>query len=199
MAPPKRTVLLDLDHTLIHSLPKRVSDKVPMFEMVLGKEVYCVHVRPFALEFLTFLMKQSDFMRFGFWTAATEEYAHAVVTGLFKLLLVDDWTPFVATVQSRKLAVPLAGGLYLKDLRRIHKILGTRDIVLLDDDPIHTKCRGNLGRVVTVPAYNAYSRRTDTFFECFARGLEHEKKIDTRCDTIPDSMDGHREACLVEA
>ena len=82
-------LLFDLDHTLIHSEPDIRKSSVPGFWINLSMERRYVHVRPHALELLEWLTLNDR--PFGFWTAATREYAEAVVSGLFRILGIDTW------------------------------------------------------------------------------------------------------------
>ena len=161
---PPRVIVFDLDHTLVHSGPACVDDAVPGFHVSLGggDERYYVHVRPHALELLSFLLARDSpaGVRVGFWTAGVPEYAHKVVRGLlWTLLRLPDWRARIVALRSRASALPLADGTYLKDIGVLTRALGTPNVLLIDDDPVHETLPGNRGHIVRVPPYVAGGAR----------------------------------------
>ena len=161
---PPRVVVLDLDHTLVHSGPACVDDAVPGFHVSLGggDERFYVHVRPHARELVSFLQARDSpaGVRVGFWTAGVPEYAHKVVRGLlWTLLRLPDWRARIVALRSRASALPLADGTYLKDIGVLTRALGTPNVLLIDDDPVHETLPGNRGHIVRVPPYVAGGAR----------------------------------------
>ena len=73
-------LVFDLDHTLVHSLQYAV-DGHDMFRVFASGMVLFVHVRPYAVEFLQFLLSSGK--ECGVWTAGTHEYMEHVLDGLF--------------------------------------------------------------------------------------------------------------------
>lgn len=147
--------LFDLDHTLIHTSMKLKDERYDTFPICVEGETMTVHVRPFAVDLLRYMAKE-DKVTFGVWTAATYEYAMAVLEGLFSRVGVDAWEERLAMVWSRKQTSYQRQGLYAKVLDTAAFVLGTDRVILLDDSPVHTVVvPRNRGRVFTVPAFHA--------------------------------------------
>ena len=89
---------------------------------------------------------------FGFWTCGTHEYARHVVTGLLEYVNVPDWP--VRILLTRNDAVRLNGD-YVKDLRLVKKRFDIKDILLLDDSPVHLTLPTNVPDICLVPAFRA--------------------------------------------
>lgn len=151
----KPLVLLDLDHTLVHVKSELVHPGFVVFPLVMQGKFYYVHVRPFALELLQYLLGKNDVLRFGFWSAGTRQYIRSIVSGLFGILNVRDWQTRIAVMFSRASAMLLRNGLYVKELTRVDAIPGVGAVILIDDDRVHRMAKCNKGRIVTVPRFDA--------------------------------------------
>jgi hypothetical protein len=170
----KPVIVFDLDHTLIHSDPVRRHG----FDTALlriGRERLFVHLRPGAPDLIRYLCRQKK-MRFGFWTAGTMEYAQAVVEVLFRAAHVSNWRSQICTLLSRKSAVPLNDGTFLKQLTVVSKSLEVPHscVWLVDDDLVHTTAPCNRGRILQAPAFVARSTtRGDAFLPYLQGSLKH--------------------------
>jgi len=143
----RSVILLDLDHTLVHTLDVHY----PGFELIPHETLY-IHVRPYVREFLSHLMQHDDLFEFGFWTCGTAEYANDVVQGLLRLVDAADWP--LRILLSRQDAVVVDGS-YVKDLRLVRQRFGATDLLLLDDNPIHLRIATNATSVCLVPPFFA--------------------------------------------
>lgn len=161
----RAVLVLDLDHTLVHSVPRGtrgVSFALEHFDVTLSNGVkYTTYVRPHLKTLLTVLEAQRDWMRTIVWTAGTREYATAILDGL-GMRNVDAYT--------RDDAYVLPSGRYVKNLGRIARKYGTHDVLLVDDDAVHKCPAANEGRVRHAPAFVATYRRAvrDRFLHTFA-------------------------------
>jgi len=156
-------LLFDLDHTLVDSRRYCIDATLPGFDISLehGGSLH-VHVRPFALELLEYLVQVR--FPFGFWTAGTQEYAHKILNGIFRLLQMEEsWRDSVVAVYSRTHATPLFNGKYIKNLDLIRSSFSIEKVMLIDDDPIHTLLTENEKSVITVPPFQA--THPDAFLE----------------------------------
>lgn len=150
-------VILDLDHTLIHTVEHAVTEAVEHFATPMG----VVHVRPGARAFVAFLLAKRPLLRVGVWTTGTPDYAAAVLKGL-------DLSDRLDVVLTRNDATKLATGDYIKDLSVVRARLGVERVVLLDDSTLHALLQPN--SVVIVPAFDVHRSVRDDFF---ARLLAH--------------------------
>lgn len=144
-------VILDLDLTLVHTLPDAVRDDVETFRTRAG----VVHVRPGARAFLDHVFSKSSFLSVGVWTAGTAAYAREVVEGLG----IRDR---LSILLSRDDAVYLPTGHYVKNLDIVRMRLNAKHVVLLDDSPIHSLVTTN--DVIRVPPFDARAKTEDVFF-----------------------------------
>lgn len=161
-------LVLDLDHTLIHSHRKCLDPDLPGFSVRMADgDRFHVHVRPHALELLEFLIRAAErrYLRVGVWTAATFEYAEAVVSGLFRLVGVTEWHRHLAIFRTREDTRSAADGHFIKDLDRVRDTPDVTDVILVDDDPSHEDGHGNDGNVMQAPRFVAgpVATRLDRF------------------------------------
>lgn len=142
-------LLFDLDHTLVHT--RKACD--PDFDFFVLRlcdgEALNVHVRPYAVPLLQFLVRAC--IPFGVWTLGTPEYAEAVVDGLTELAQIrrTAWQ----TVRSRAHVRRTVDGFPVKDLHDLENELD-EGVLLVDDDPIHLRCPGNVERMLLAPPFD---------------------------------------------
>ncbi|RKO97834.1 hypothetical protein CXG81DRAFT_14814 [Caulochytrium protostelioides] len=122
----RKTLVLDLDETLIHSTARSARGYEHTIEVMLGKHVclYFVFKRPFCDYFLQKVSSWYDVVIF---TASMPEYADPVI----------DWLDKGRTMVQRRMfrnACTLHNGTYVKDLEQINSDLS--QICLLDNSPI---------------------------------------------------------------
>ena len=175
LPPPPHVLIFDLDHTLIHSGAECVDPDVPGFVITLAGHDTYVHVRPYALELLAYLLAPDSpaGLRVGFWTAGIAEYAHKVVEGLLGTLLgMADWRERIIALRSRASACAIPGGQYVKDVRVLMRALGTPHVLLVDDDPVHRTLPTNRGHVIPVPPFFADGAHRDAFLAVVLRRFE---------------------------
>ena len=123
---PKKTLILDLDETLVHSsfkqFPGDIQLKIPFF----NKKILTINVlkRPFLDEFLSTFSKIFEIVIF---TSSVSEYANPLLNELdpnkkiFKFRLFREHCVFMC-------------GLYIKDLKKIGRNL--KNCVIIDNNPI---------------------------------------------------------------
>ena len=148
MTERRGVILLDLDHTLVHTT---ASVQYPDYD-VIPHDTLHIHIRPYVREFLKHLMDSSHLYEFGFWTCGTHEYARHVVTGLLEYVNVPEWQ--VRIFLTRDDAVSLNGE-YVKDLRLVRSRFGVTNLLLLDDSPVHSTLPTNVPDICLVPAFRA--------------------------------------------
>ena len=164
MTKRRRVVLLDLDHTLVHTTKGK---RFPDYD-VIPHETHHIHIRPYVREFLRHLMDSSHLFEFGFWTCGKPEYARHVVSGLLRYVNVPDWP--VHILLTRDDAV-IMNGTYVKDLRLVKRRFGITDLLLLDDSHVHLTIPSNVAEVCIVPAFHADDSRS--FRDRFLLNLMH--------------------------
>lgn len=168
-------LVLDLDHTLVHSIPDRF---VPGFEAFViprsENSDYVVHIRPWVLHFIDLVTRFPNKVRLVIWTAATDDYARHVVEGMFDMLdKPRHWRSYVSLLLTRKDTTRLLNGDYVKDMRIIRDTFDTDNVLLLDDAHIHAQYPPNAGHVVQIPPFVANANsRTDHMFEVFSNVLK---------------------------
>ena len=122
----KKTLLLDLDETLVHSSfkPLPINSDIH-FNIIYQNKPHMINVliRPFVYEFL---LKMSKVYEIVIFTASVPQYANP-------LLNILDKNKCIAHRLFRQHCISLYG-LFIKDLRRIGRDL--KDTILLDNNPI---------------------------------------------------------------
>ena len=178
------TVVLDLDHTLVHCCCESV-EGFDRFEVDLGAgETHTIHVRPHALEFLRILA--DSHLDVVVLTAGTSAYAHQVVEGLYRQMGVDEWRTHVCLLLTRDHTYYVAPDTYVKDLDVVRDALGTTHVLLLDDNPVHETLPQNQGRILRVPPFRATTEGADEdrVLAVFGRALR--KGLEDRLSTLAD-------------
>ena len=122
----KKTLLLDLDETLVHSSFKPLPMNSDIhFNVIYQNKPHMINVltRPFVYEFL---LKMSNLYEIVIFTASVPQYANP-------LLNILDKNKCISHRLFRQHCISLYG-LFIKDLRRIGRDL--KDTILLDNNPI---------------------------------------------------------------
>lgn len=148
MTERRSVILLDLDHTLVHTT---MDVQYPNYD-VIPHDTLHIHIRPYVREFLQHLMATSHLYEFGFWTCGTHKYARHVVSGLLEYVNVPDWP--VRILLTRNDAVYLNGN-YIKDLHLVKSRFGITNVLLLDDSSVHLTLPTNVPNICLVPAFRA--------------------------------------------
>ena len=166
-------LIFDLDRTLILSGAKNEDETLPGFWMSLKEpdSKYYVHIRPFALELLEWMVTNSR--PFGIWTAATREYAVAVLTGLFGAIGITDWRSKILTLRTRASAYKLDDGTYVKNLSLVRKSFNIKDVMLVDDDPVHGRLPSNRNSVIQAPPFTIKEGQKGNHDDMFLKQFLH--------------------------
>ena len=123
----KKTLVLDLDETLIHSAfePFRPKDDIKL-KMKIKNEEYIIHVlkRPYLDEFLKIVTQKYEVVIF---TASIPDYANP---------LLDQLDPFkkISYRLFREHCTRTDNGLFIKDLNKLGRNL--KDVIIIDNNPI---------------------------------------------------------------
>lgn len=157
---PRKLLLLDLDETLYFASETRL-DRAEDF--ILDR--YFVYLRPHLQPFLSFCLSAFDV---AIWTAATEDYAQAMVAKLFGSAAT------VAFVWSRarcgyRLSYESQQEYWLKDLKKLSRQgYDLRQVIAVDDTPLNFK--RSYGNLVTVKRYKGQA--DDNELELLTKFLE---------------------------
>lgn len=147
MTEHRSVILLDLDHTLVHTTRVRY----PNYDLIPHDSLF-IHVRPHALEFLQHLIRSADIYEFGFWTCGTHEYAQHVVRGLLSYVKAPDWSLRIFLTRDDALQM---NGTYVKDLHLVRTRFDVDHVLLLDDSVVHSTIPSNVPDMCLVPAFFA--------------------------------------------
>ena len=123
---PLKTLILDLDETLVHSSFKNFPFAPDLLlKIPLDKKIYFVNVliRPYVYEFLNEMSKYYELIIF---TASVSTYANALLNKL-------DVNKKISFRLFRQHCNRINGG-YLKDLKKVGRNL--KDLIILDNNPI---------------------------------------------------------------
>lgn len=123
---PKKTLILDLDETLVHSSFKAFPFRSDIsFQIKVDQRVHVVNVlkRPYVNEFLT---KMSKIFELVIFTASVSPYANPVLDRL-------DQNKVISHRLYREHCIKMSD-LYIKDLRKVGRSM--KDVFLLDNNPI---------------------------------------------------------------
>lgn len=154
-APPaKLCVVIDLDHTLLHTRPAtdcRASDddvEERTFSFSLASGRYKTTLRPYAIDFWKAVAASEKTATFGVWTAGASDYAEAIVEEICKRADIARKPDFVLSRD----ACCMFGRHVVKDLRELVVLCDQGErIVLVDDNKANLTYNG--GGVLTVPPY----------------------------------------------
>lgn len=166
---PEIALIVDLDHTLIHT----TFGCRPDIEHIYLGDDHFMHIRPFVREFLSLLLslRKTVDLKVGFWTAGTEDYAQRVVGELLSLVnaSMDD----IDLLWSRNQA-QFVNGYYIKRMAWVEDYLGVETAFLLDDSDEHSYY--NPHRFLSITKYHVEDHDTDIFLrefiDIFLRQLE---------------------------
>lgn len=176
-------LLFDLDHTLIHSAKHVLNEEVESFTIAVDKYVMQIHVRPYALQLIEYICNRAVHgVEFGFWTAATAEYAELVLTGLFARVGVSDWRSKAKVLYTRDDTVVKRGLGLVKDLELARVDFPEHAVYLIDDDPVHETEEGNRGCVFRVPPFHAHCHETVRRDTCLRMFTDQVRVYDEVCD-----------------
>ena len=123
----KKTLVLDLDETLIHSAfePFKPKDDIKL-KMKIKNEGYIIHVlkRPYLDEFLKIVTQKYEVVIF---TASISDYANP---------LLDKLDPFkkISYRLFREHCTKTDNGLFIKDLNKLGRNL--KDVIIIDNNPV---------------------------------------------------------------
>jgi TFIIF-interacting CTD phosphatase-like protein len=129
----KKLVILDLDHTLIHSLSFKNIDFKEAFTIRLTNETFYVHTRSYLRQFIDGLRRNiqenAEVFKVAVWTAAQRDYAIKLMNVIW-----PQWRSEILFLRSYEHCTVLQGGAVFKDLTKLP--LGY-DSILIDDNPLH--------------------------------------------------------------
>ena len=143
----KKTLILDLDETLIHSGFKSFISKEDIsFNMEFDGKEHKIYVlkRPYLDEFLDKMSKLYEIVIF---TASISNYANPLLNKLDKKKLISH--------RLFREHCTLAGNLFIKDLRKIGREL--KDVIIIDNNPISYLYNKDNG----IPIISWHSCRSD--------------------------------------
>ena len=123
----KKTLVLDLDETLIHSAFEQFSQKDDIkLKMKIKNEEYIIHVlkRPYLDEFLKIVTEKFEVVIF---TASISDYANPLLDKLDPLHKIS-YRLF------RQHCTRTDNGLFIKDLNKLGRNL--KDVVIIDNNPV---------------------------------------------------------------
>lgn len=160
----KKTVVLDIDETLIHSFSRRPSKFD--FMVKLEDETYYVRERPYVREFLDKLQSKFEVV---FFTASMDDYADQII---------DRLAPQVPrSHRFYRTDCTIRNGCYVKDLSRLNRRI--TDIVLVDNSPVsYSMQQANGIPVVSWEGQNNDAELTKTILPILME-LENAKDVRT--------------------
>ena len=144
----KKTLVLDLDETLIHSAfePFKPKDDIKL-KMKIKNEDYIIHVlkRPYLDEFLKIVTEKYEVIIF---TASIPDYANP---------LLDKLDPFkkISYRLFREHCTRTDNGLFIKDLNKLGRNL--KDVIIIDNNPVSY----TLNKMNGLPILTWHSIQTD--------------------------------------
>ena len=123
----RKTLVLDLDETLIHSAFEKFTPKDDItLNMKIKNEEYIIHVlkRPYLDEFLKIVTQKYEVVIF---TASISDYANP---------LLDQLDPFnkISYRLFREHCTRTDNGLFIKDLNKLGRNL--KDVIIIDNNPV---------------------------------------------------------------
>ena len=157
-------IVLDLDHTLIHSTQKGEITNNSVASFTIPDHV-TVHIRPFVKQFLAYLLHEDSPYKVVIWTAGQEQYAFDIIVGLFHALGITHLQTRLAHVLTRNDTFVAPDGHLFKDLSVVEKLTGSSEILLLDDQIVHAR-HNPPDRVGIVPRFDVHDEEAehDSFF-----------------------------------
>ncbi len=175
----KKTLILDLDETLVHSAFKSLyssnKDDI-LFTMNFDNKTHTIHVlkRPFVDEFLD---KMSKIFELVIFTASIKEYANPLLNKL-------DTKKRISYRLFREHCTP-SGNFFIKDLKKVGRNL--KDTILLDNNPISYFMNKENG----VPILTWISSKNDNELFKLIPFLEYLSKVDDVRTVIKKCVNGN--------
>lgn len=143
----RKTLILDLDETLIHSLSKGSprslnGNNSNIIEIKLNNiaTLYHVHKRPYCDYFLKEISKWFDLEIF---TASVKEYADPIIDWLESELLFDSNNKVFKKRYYRNHCTYRNGVGYIKDLSKYFQTDDLRNVIILDNSPVSYALHGD--------------------------------------------------------
>ena len=134
----KKTLVLDLDETLVHSnfIPFNIPSDIKI-QIELDNNLHDIYVlvRPYVKEFLERMSKKYELVIF---TASLSKYANPLLN-----LITDDYCPY----RLYREHCTLINTAFVKDLNRLGRDL--KDVIILDNSPIAYSLNPNNGFPIT--------------------------------------------------
>ena len=159
----KKTLILDLDETLVHSSPSPFDKNDMVLEVEFDGILYNIYVliRPGAENFIK---KMSKFFEVVIFTASISKYASPLLDKLdkenkIKYRLYREHCTFL-------------NGIYIKELKRLNRDL--KDLIIVDNSPLAFAFDSENG----LPIKSWYDDKNDNEFEYISILLEFLAKVD---------------------
>ena len=174
----KKTLVLDLDETLIHSAfePFKPKDDI-ILKMRIKNIEYTIHVlkRPFVDKFLDAVSKLFEVVIF---TASIPEYANPLLNKL------DPFNKIFYRLY-REHCTKTAEGLFIKDLNKLGRNL--KDVIIIDNNPISYK----LNKTNGLPILTWHSIQNDNELMKLLPLLEYLANVDDVRPVINQVVNGY--------
>jgi RNA polymerase II subunit A small phosphatase-like protein len=172
----KKTLILDLDETLVHSALKPFcskSDFVLNIPFEKKTQTIYVLVRPYVDEFLTQMAKVYELVIF---TASIPDYANPLLNKLDPLHKISYRLFREHCTQSNHF--------FIKDLSKVNRSL--KDMIIIDNNPISFICNKDNG----IPILTWHNNQSDCELKKMIPFLEYLSKVDDVRDVIKKVVNG---------
>ena len=173
----KKTLILDLDETLVHSAFKPFYFKSDIvLNINFDNKLHTIHVlkRPYVDEFLEKMAKMFEIVIF---TASIPEYANPLLNQL-------DTKKLISHRLFREHCTP-SNNFFIKDLKKVGRDL--KDTILLDNNPVSYLLNKHNG----IPILTWHSSKTDTELIKLVPFLEYLSKVDDVRECIKKVINGN--------
>lgn len=173
----KKTLILDLDETLVHSAFKPFYFKSDIvLNINFDNKLHTIHVlkRPYVDEFLE---KMSKIFEIVIFTASIPEYANPLLNQL-------DTKKLISYRLFREHCTP-SNNFFIKDLKKVGRDL--KDTILIDNNPVSYLLNKHNG----IPILTWHSSKTDTELIKLVPFLEYLSKVDDVRECIKKVINGN--------
>ena len=173
----KKTLILDLDETLVHSAFKPFYFKSDIvLNINFDNKLHTIHVlkRPYVDEFLEKMSKLFEIVIF---TASIPEYANPLLNQL-------DTKKLISYRLFREHCTP-SNNFFIKDLKKVGRDL--KDTILIDNNPVSYLLNKHNG----IPILTWHSSKTDTELIKLIPFLEYLSKVDDVRECIKKVINGN--------